>query len=189
MFIPPPATSAAAEFTPPLATVRPRIAAITPPQRETCLQLLSFHIGEHEYALPINVVQEISRALPITRVDACPRGVEGLIHLRGQGIALVDLHARFGIEAGPASGQQRIIIAELNTQGAPRLLALAADRVNRVLRLPTTAVGPSLAESVPGRSAILGTATLDTGTMHLLSLDQLLDEHELTEAYSIASAA
>lgn len=153
------------------------------------LQLVSFNVGPAEYALPISAVQEINRAMPVTPVSACPHGVAGVIHLHGQTIPLVDLRRRFGLEAADATGEQRIIVAELHVQGAVRLLGFVVDKVNRVLRLPQDQLGPASDAVVAGQDAILGVAALEAGPLHLLCPEKLFSEQELAQTQTIANAA
>lgn len=196
MFIPPPSPTSS---TTPGSIPGPNHAAApntsgqshagspAPPDRP--LQLVSFNVGQAEYALPISAVQEINRAMPITPVSACPRGVAGVIHLHGRTIPLVDLRRRFGLEAGDVTGEQRIIVAELHAQGAVRLLAFIVDKVNRVLRLPQDQLGPASDADVAGQDAVLGVASLESGPLHLLCPEKLLSEQELAQTQTIASAA
>ncbi|MFB3070730.1 MAG: chemotaxis protein CheW, partial [Nitrospirales bacterium] len=48
------------------------------------LQVVSFEIGDEEYAVDILEVQEIIRMVEITPVPKAPHYVEGVINLRGK---------------------------------------------------------------------------------------------------------
>jgi purine-binding chemotaxis protein CheW len=55
------------------------------------LQLVVFSLGREEFAVEVTQVREIMRMEEITRMPKSPPFVEGIINLRGQIIAVVDL--------------------------------------------------------------------------------------------------
>ncbi|MDA8214862.1 MAG: chemotaxis protein CheW, partial [Nitrospiraceae bacterium] len=61
------------------------------------LQLVTFTLGNEEYAVDILKVQEINRMKEITRVPNSPQYVEGVINLRGKVIPVVNLRKKFGL--------------------------------------------------------------------------------------------
>ncbi len=60
----------------------------------TILQLVTFTLGNEEYAVDILKVQEINRMKEITRVPNSPPYVEGVINLRGKVIPVVNLQKK-----------------------------------------------------------------------------------------------
>lgn len=95
------------------------------------VQLIVFSLGEEEYALEINHVQEINRLLPVTRVPRAPLFIEGVINLRGNIIPVINLHARIGLSKRTATKNTRIIIALIGGLQ----VGLIVDGVTEVLRL------------------------------------------------------
>lgn len=61
------------------------------------VQVVIFTLGEEEYAVPIDVVREITRLGEVRAIPQAPSYIRGLINLRGKAIPLIDLHVRFGI--------------------------------------------------------------------------------------------
>ena len=59
------------------------------------LQLVTFTLGNEEYAVDILKVQEINRMTEIAKVPNAPMYVEGVINLRGRVIPVVNLRQRF----------------------------------------------------------------------------------------------
>ncbi|MFW5487514.1 MAG: chemotaxis protein CheW [Desulfovibrio sp.] len=57
------------------------------------LQLVSFMVGEQEYALPIKAIQEVIKYVPPTRLPKAPLYVEGVINLRGRVTPLVSMRS------------------------------------------------------------------------------------------------
>ncbi|WP_421902790.1 chemotaxis protein CheW [Maridesulfovibrio sp.] len=55
------------------------------------IQLVSFVVGDREYGLPIMVIQEVVRKIPVTLLPAAPRFMQGIINLRGRVTPVLDL--------------------------------------------------------------------------------------------------
>ena len=64
------------------------------------VQVVVFTLGQEEYAMPIEVVQEITRLGDVRTIPQAPPYLIGLINIRGMAIPLIDLHIRFGVDQG-----------------------------------------------------------------------------------------
>ncbi|MEM1208281.1 MAG: chemotaxis protein CheW [Planctomycetota bacterium] len=150
------------------------------------LQLVTFVIGDEEFAVPILAVQEINRMLQITRVPQSPPYVEGVINLRGKIIPVINLRGRFGMDKLEDNADTRIIVVEVND----RVIGFTVDRVNEVLRIAADIVDPA-PQMASGLDAeyIQGVGKLEDRLLILLSLDKLFTDDQLDEAESIAHAA
>ena len=60
-------------------------------------QVLAFLLDGKVYGLPLSQVAEIHRFQPLNRIPHMPKGVEGILDLRGQVIPVVNLRARLGL--------------------------------------------------------------------------------------------
>ena len=103
---------------------------------ENILQLVSFHVGDEEFAIDILGVQEILRMVELTPVPNAPYFVQGVINLRGKVIPIIDLRARFGLPAAEHTKETRIIVVELSNV----VLGFIVDMVEEVLRLPESLI-------------------------------------------------
>ncbi len=150
------------------------------------LQLVSFEVGEEEYAVPILSVQEINRMMQITRVPQSPPFVEGVINLRGKIIPVIDLRKRFGLAELENSDDVRIIVVEI----ASRVIGFTVDRVNEVLRINSSIVEPPPA-MVSGSDTdyVQGVGKLEDRLLILLSLDKLFTADEIAEIEHSGSQA
>ena len=150
------------------------------------LQLVSFEVGEEEYAVPILSVQEINRMMQITRVPQSPAFVEGVINLRGKIIPVIDLRKRFGLSKLENSDDVRIIVVEIAT----RVIGFTVDRVNEVLRINANIVEPPPA-MVCGMDTdyVQGVGKLDDRLLILLHLEKLFTADEFAEIEKNAKAA
>ncbi|MDQ7096208.1 chemotaxis protein CheW [Desulfosporosinus sp. PR] len=64
----------------------------------TSVQVVIFTLGQEEYAMPIEVVREITSLSEVRTIPKAPSYVRGLINLRGMAIPLIDLNVRFGVD-------------------------------------------------------------------------------------------
>jgi purine-binding chemotaxis protein CheW len=150
------------------------------------LQLVSFEVGEEEYAVPILAVQEINRMMQITRVPHSPSFVEGVINLRGRIIPVIDLRKRFGLVKLENTDDVRIIVVEI----ASRVIGFTVDRVNEVLRINANIVEPPPA-MVCGIDTdyVQGVGKLDDRLLILLNLEKLFTADEIAEIEQTSKAA
>ena len=96
------------------------------------LQLVSFKIGNEEFAVDILSVQEINRISKITKVPNTPDFIEGVINLRGRVIPVIDLRVKLGMPRKEYGINTRIVVVEINEQ----TVGFIVDEVNEVLRIP-----------------------------------------------------
>lgn len=143
------------------------------------LQLVTFGLGEEEFAVDILAVQEINRMMSLTRVPQSPPEVEGVINLRGKIIPVIDLRRRFGLTPSEQSEQSRIIVVEVHS----RVLGFIVDRVSEVLRISSKIVepAPTMVCSVDS-DFIAGVGKLPDRLLILLDLSKLFDNHAALSA-------
>jgi purine-binding chemotaxis protein CheW len=145
-------------------------------QDHETLQVVAFRVGEALYGLDIASVQEIDRVQTVTRVPQALSFVEGVIHLRGAIIPVVDLARRFGLEPTVPDRQTRIIIASLRGQS----VGFIVGAVTEVVALPVKSIGPAPPLTFDrAQRFISGMARVGEKLMSILSIDQLLSTEEI----------
>ena len=129
-------------------------------------QLVVFALGDEEYALPIQQVQEIIRYSEPRAVSSAEPWIRGVISLRGKIVPVFDLGLRLGLHAEPAQ-DQKIVIVETDHGTA----GVIVDEVEEVLT-----VDAGQLEEVPGAGsdAIDAIAKIDDRLVVLLTPDRLL---------------
>lgn len=134
------------------------------------LQLVTFMIGNEEYAVDILYVQEINRMIQITKVPNAPEFVEGVINLRGRVIPVIDLRTRLGMEKKEQDNNSRIIVIEV--QG--NTLGFLVDAVKEVLRIPSsiTEVPPELVSTI-NSEYIKSVGKLEDRLLILIDLEKI----------------
>ena len=105
---------------------------------ELC-QLVTFVLGQEEFAVDISSVREINRMLQITSVPQAPECVHGIINLRGRIIPVIDLSKVFNWPPVQLNQNSRIIVVEVRG----RTLGFTVDRVNEVMRLDRSLIEPA----------------------------------------------
>lgn len=148
------------------------------------LQLVTFNLGNEEYAVAILKVQEINRMKEITRVPNSPPYVEGVINLRGKVIPVVNLRDKFGLATIENNEQTRIMIMDI--QGIT--MGLVVDSVSEVLRIPSSTVEPTppMASNISAEF-IKGIAKVDDRLIILLDMDRLLGKEEETAMVEVTT--
>ena len=101
------------------------------------LRFLVFRLGDDEFALPIEVVDEVARAPDqVTRVPKTPKFLEGVVNLRGEVLPVVDQRRRFDMPPAPDRDARRLIVVRTERHRA----GLIVDAVSEVLRSAPEAV-------------------------------------------------
>ncbi|MFP5221293.1 MAG: chemotaxis protein CheW [Acidobacteriota bacterium] len=78
------------------------------------LRLVSFHVSDQVFAVPIMLVQEVLRAVPATKLPAAPPFLAGVTNLRGRVTPLVDLARLLGIPVGPDHEDRFLIVCRVH---------------------------------------------------------------------------
>jgi len=139
------------------------------------LQLVTFTLGNEEYAVDIRKVHEINRMKEITKIPNAPSYVQGVINLRGKVILVINLRERFGLKGKGNDEHLRIMIMDISgiTMG------LIVDSVSEVLRIPSDIVEPPPPMSTGiGTEFINGIAKLEDRLIILLDIDMLFGRTE-----------
>ena len=140
------------------------------------LQLVVFSLGREEFAVEVTQVREIMRMEEITRMPKSPHFVEGIINLRGQIIAVVELARRLNLEGGERGGDTRIIVVEAEDIK----VGMIVDSVSEVLRVSAEAVEPSPTLATDISVAYLqGVVKQDNRLIILLDLTKVLSLQEM----------
>jgi purine-binding chemotaxis protein CheW len=95
------------------------------------LQLVSFTLGEEEYAFPITQIREVIRYTPPRSIASDVSWLTGVISLRGKIVPICDLAYRLGVTGGDAEGAKIVIV---DAGGAT--IGVTVDELEEVLTIP-----------------------------------------------------
>jgi purine-binding chemotaxis protein CheW len=134
------------------------------------LQLVTFKLGDEEYAIDILKVQEINRMKEITKMPNSPPDVEGVVNLRGRVIPVVNLRKKFGMEQKDDDSHARIMIIDIDGM----TFGVIVDCVEEVLRIPSNIVEPVPPMTTAVSSQfIMGIAKMDDRLIILIDLQKV----------------
>jgi purine-binding chemotaxis protein CheW len=101
-------------------------------------QFSTFYIAGLLYGIDVMKVQEITKALPMTRVPLAPKYVHGLINLRGQISTAIQLRELFGLHDQAPEEQMNVVckVREI-------LVSFLVDRIGDVMELNESSFEPA----------------------------------------------
>jgi purine-binding chemotaxis protein CheW len=140
---------------------------------EEYMQIVTFALGNEEYAFPIEEVQEIIRYSKPTELPNVPPYVKGVIHLRNVVLPIIDLRTMLGLPVPPIDEFTKVIVLRLKG----KRLGLIVDRIHEVLRIRKSDIQkpPAFVEQ-SGRGEISGIIRRDDETIMLLAAAALFAE-------------
>ncbi len=99
--------------------------------KRTERQLVTFALGEEEFAFDIMTVQEIIRQPKLVKLPLAPDYVGGLANLRGMVMPIIDMRTRFKLSCAEDTDRTRILVLDVNGQR----IGLRVDYVRQVARV------------------------------------------------------
>ena len=111
---------------------------------ENICQFIGLYIGEGEFLLPIEVMNEIIMVHALTFVPGAPNFIEGVINLRGNILPAINLRKMMGLETSAPTSQSRIIVANYEDM----VIGLIVDGISYVITLNEDDV---LNQTLPGK--------------------------------------
>jgi len=103
------------------------------------VNVLVFRLGDDEFALPIDAVDEVAQVpTQITRLPRTPRFLEGVVNLRGTVLPVIDQRRRFDMPKLADGAGRRLVVVSTGRHRA----GLIVDSVSDVLRVGADAVEP-----------------------------------------------
>jgi len=139
------------------------------------LQLVTFFIGNEEFAVDILNIQGINRMVEVTAVPNSPEFLEGIINLRGRVIPLINLRKRMCLPDRKSDKSTRFIVVEINN----KVIGFVVDSVNEVLRLDSSIIEPPPAIVTGVRSDfITSVGKLPDRLLILLDLEKVLSNED-----------
>ena len=142
---------------------------------------LSFFIKEELFAFDTDAVRNILELGKITNVPNTKDYFVGVINLHGNIIPVVDLRKIMGVE-NPENNKDTVIIVLSSGEQAGSYLGMIVDSVKEVFALTEES---ELQETIVGAAketlvdiSFKGTLRIDKEFIHLINLDELMDEIE-----------
>ncbi len=134
------------------------------------MELLLFSLGGSEtFGINVFKVREVCEAMAITRTPNMPRGVEGIVSLRGAILPVIHLAKCLGI--GDENAGAKLIITEFSG----RTQAFLVADVDRIVRVDWENVRSPQSMLAGGASRVTAITELDGGKLvSILDVEQIL---------------
>lgn len=149
-------------------------------------QYLTFQLAGEEYAIGILQVKEIIAYGILTAIPQTPPFVRGVINLRGNVVAVVDLAMKFGLSRAEVTARTCIVIVEANLNNDAHVIGIVADSVSQVIDLPAKEILPAPAFGTHIRLDFLrGMGKTGQKFFLILDIDKVLaaEEFNITEGH------
>lgn len=136
------------------------------------MEILLFSLGGNEqFGINVFKVKEVSQAGRITRTPNMPRGVDGIVSLRGHVMPVLNLARFMGVE--DAEPHQTMMVAEYNTH----ILGFLVKNVDRIIRVDWDKVHPTEGMLSDQGALITAITNLDDGSLvSILDVEQILSD-------------
>lgn len=136
-------------------------------------QLLVFRLGEQRYALPLEAVERIVRAVEVTPLPGVPAVVLGVIDVQGRVLAVLSIRRRFGLAQSDIVVGDHFVLARTTR----RTVALVIDEAQGVIEHPADEIFGS-AQIAFGAGTIQGVVKLEDGLVLIHDLETFLSLEE-----------
>jgi purine-binding chemotaxis protein CheW len=145
------------------------------------LQLVCFKLGDDEFAVDTLNVRYINRSLQIKKIPNAPVFVEGIIHINGEVITVIDLRKKLGLPNVKHADSTRIIVLDVNN----RTIGFVVDCLKEVLIIPESITLPR-SEFASGTSweYIKSVAKLEDRFLILIDIENILSKAYEFELFS-----
>lgn len=160
-------------------------ASLNQSEKDDEEQLVIFRLGNEEFGVPIDSVQEIVRVPEnLTHVPRAPSFVEGVMNLRGIVLPVIDQRRRFGLQSIEANDRQRIIVFVINSLRT----GFIVDSVAEVLKISHALIEPAPLLSGEQQRLFGRVANLAAQKRMIQLVDpcQILADHELNALSNVA---
>lgn len=140
------------------------------------LEFLAFTLGQEEYGIDIQKVQELRGYESVTRIANAPDFIKGVVNLRGVIAPIIDMRIKFNLGA-PVYDQFTVVII-LNLAG--RTMGMVVDSVSDVITLTPQQVKPPPAMGAAlDTDYLIGLGTLDERMLILVDIERLMSSTEM----------
>ena len=154
-------------------------------------QLVVFLLDNERYAVPIDELKEIVKAMPVTPVPSSPEFILGVINLRGKILPVLDLEKLFNLQRDTApAAAPHIMVVEAETDNS---YGVQVDTVAEIIKAGEDMIQPApsmvtariSADYVDGVIVTAGPHDQNQDVLLLLSLRKIITR-EVIEAAETA---
>jgi len=142
---------------------------------EAPAEFLAFTLGNEEYGVDIQKVQELRGYDAVTRIANSPEYIKGVVNLRGIIVPIIDMRIKFNL--GEPTYDQFTVVIVLNVRG--RVMGMVVDSVSDVITLSGDQIKPApQMGSTIDTDYLIGLGTLEQRMLILVDIDKLMSSAE-----------
>lgn len=138
-------------------------------------QYIVVKIGNEDYGIDINFIDNIVKMQRITRVPKAQSYFKGVINLRGEIIPVMNVRLKFGLEEGTYNNATRIIIIKFESGAS---VGLIVDEVKEVVTLEEENITKINSELGDKNGFLSGIGKQGDGLISLLNITNVINEKE-----------
>ena len=140
------------------------------------LEFLAFKLGQEEYGIDIQKVQELRGYDTVTRIANAPAHIKGVINLRGIIVPIIDMRIKFNLDA-PSYDEFTVVIM-LNMSN--RVMGMVVDSVSDVITLTSEQIRPAPEMGAAlDTEYLIGLGTLDQRMLILVDIARLMSSADM----------
>ncbi|MBC3933975.1 chemotaxis protein CheW [Undibacterium rugosum] len=141
-----------------------------------CLEFLSFTLGNEEYGIDIQRVQELRGYEAVTRIANAPDFMKGVMNLRGVIVPIIDMRMKFAL--GKPVYDQFTVVIIINIQS--QTLGMVVDNVSDVITLNQNQIrpAPEMGSSIDA-SFLIGLAPLEERMLILMDIAAFMSSNDV----------
>ncbi len=139
----------------------------------TTKKYLTYGIAGKLYAVPVETVSEVIRPKEILPIPETPHFIEGIMSLRGKVLTVINLRVKLGIEKGPSTRNNRVIVTSIDNDK----IGILVDEVQDVIPVSHDNIEPP-DEVLKDAQYLTGMANTNRGLMLLIDIEKLLSRDD-----------
>jgi purine-binding chemotaxis protein CheW len=148
------------------------------------LEFLAFTLGQEEYGIDIQSVQELRGYEAVTRIANVPAFIKGVVNLRGIIVPIIDMRIKFNL--GTPTYDSFTVVVILNLDG--RTVGMVVDSVSDVITLKPEEIRPAPdIGGVVDTTYLQGLGSLKDRLLILLNIKKLMTSDEIGLVEKIAA--
>lgn len=136
-------------------------------------RLVLFIVEDQKYALPLEVVDRVVRAVEVTPLPDAPPIIAGIFNLQGRPVPVIDLRRRFKLPERPVDVDDHFVVARSSTM----LVALPVDEAVGLVKEFADEPVPA-SDVVPELPYVESVVPSGVEMIYVLDIDTVLTDDE-----------
>ena len=170
-----------------METREKQVTAPQTEQEEAVYSVVSFHLDQKIYALPLDLVAQIIPMVKLTSLPQAHPAIAGVMNFRGEAVPVIDLRRFLGLPAPAYELHTPILLSYANGADGGRLedgrlIGLVVDEVHDVVPISDSQIArvrDILPQGLGELPTLQGLVHTQEGAMMLLDLDHLFSADPL----------